>query len=168
MTKSASSLTASAATLETLNQAAGSFGTAIVDAFAKGTAQGQSFDQVLQSVGSKLLDLAAKSAVPDLGSMLSGGSQNLLGGVTPFADGGVVAAPSYFPTSSGQALAGEAGPEAIMPLTRGPDGKLGLAGQGNATVQVTINAQDADSFKRSEAQVSAALARAVQRGRRAL
>ena len=54
MTKSASSLTASAATLETLNQAAGSFGTAIVDAFAKGTAQGQSFDQVLQSVGKNI------------------------------------------------------------------------------------------------------------------
>ena len=55
-----------------------------------------------------------------------------------------------------------------MPLTRGADGKLGLAGQGNSTVHVTINTQDAESFKRSEAQVAAALARAVQRGRRAM
>ena len=55
-----------------------------------------------------------------------------------------------------------------MPLSRGADGKLGLAGQGGSNVHVTINAQDAESFKRSEAQVAAALARAVQRGRRAM
>ena len=151
-----------------MNQAASSFGTAISEAFSKGVVQGKSFDDVLQSVGAKLLDLAAKAAVPNLGANLSSGTQNLFGGITPFADGGVIAAPSYFPTSGGTALAGEAGPEAIMPLMRGADGKLGLAGQGASTIHVTINAQDVESFKRSEAQVAAALARAVQRGRRAM
>ena len=155
-------------TLDGLNQAAGKFGTAITDAFSKGAMQGKSFDQVLQSVGLKLLNLAAQSAVTDVGSVFSASGQSLLGDVTPFANGGIVAAPSYFPTSGGTALAGEAGPEAIMPLARGPDGKLGLRGQGGSTVHVTINAQDADSFKRSEAQVAAALARAVQRGRRSM
>jgi len=168
MAKSTSSVTTAGASLTSLNQAATSFGTAISDAFTKGVVQGKSFDDVLQSVGAKLLDLAAKAAVPNLGTTLSGATQGLLGGITPFADGGIVATPSYFPTSSGTALAGEAGPEAIMPLTRGSDGKLGLAGQGNSTVHVTINAQDAESFKRSEAQVAATLARAVQRGRRAM
>ena len=168
MTKAPSNTGTTGASLSALNQAASSFGTAISDAFAKGVVQGKSFDEVLQSVGAKLLDLAAKSAVPNLGTTLSGGAQGLFAGITPFADGGVVAAPSYFPTASGTALAGEAGPEAIMPLTRGADGKLGLAGQGNSTVHVTINTQDAESFKRSEAQVAAALARAVQRGRRAM
>jgi len=155
-------------TLDGLSQAAGKFGTAITDAFAKGAVQGKSFDQVLQSVGLKLLNLAAKSAVADLGSVFSASGQSMFGDVTPFANGGIVAAPSYFPTSGGTALAGEAGPEAIMPLARGPDGKLGLRGQGGSTVHVTIQAQDAESFKRSEAQVAAALARAVQRGRRAM
>jgi phage-related minor tail protein len=168
MTRSTSTLGTASSSLDSLNQAAGSFGTAISDAFAKGAAQGKSFDQVVQSVGAKLLDLAAKSAVPDLGAMFSGASQNVFSSVMPFADGGVIAAPSYFPTGGGNALVGEAGPEAIMPLSRGADGKLGLAGQGGSTVHVTINAQDAESFKRSEAQVAAALARAVQRGRRAM
>ncbi len=63
---------------------------------------------------------------------------------------------------------GEAGAEAIMPLARGSDGKLGVRGGGGTTVNVSINATDAASFMRSEAQVSAALARAVARGKRAL
>jgi hypothetical protein len=55
-----------------------------------------------------------------------------------------------------------------MPLARGPDGRLGVQGGGGRPVSVTVNiaTQDADSFRRSEAQVSAALARAVARGRR--
>ena len=58
---------------------------------------------------------------------------------------------------------GEAGPEAIMPLRpRGPDGKLGVAAGGRAApVSVTVNiaTPDAHSFRRSEAQVAATLAR---------
>jgi phage-related minor tail protein len=88
-----------------------------------------------------------------------------------FADGGVVNAPTWFPHAQGLGLAGEAGPEAIMPLARGPDGKLGVRGGARAApVSVTVNVTtpDADSFRRSEAQVSAALARAVARGQRAM
>jgi phage-related minor tail protein len=63
---------------------------------------------------------------------------------------------------------GEAGAEAVMPLAAAPDGWLGIAAAGAAalSVQVTVNiaTQDAESFRRSEAQVTAALAR----GRRGL
>jgi phage-related minor tail protein len=59
-----------------------------------------------------------------------------------------------------------------MPLARGPDGRLGVraAGAGAGPVQVTVNiaTPDAESFRRSEAQVAAALARAVARGQRGL
>ena len=64
---------------------------------------------------------------------------------------------------------GEAGPEAIMPLRRGLDGRLGVAASNNAqNVNITINTPDADSFQRSRTQVAATLARAVDRGRRNL
>ena len=89
----------------------------------------------------------------------------------PFAGGGVVAAPTYFPLGRNIGLMGERGAEAILPLARGPDGKLGVrSGSGGGATHVTVNiaASDLESFKRSEAQVSAALARAVARGRRAL
>lgn len=92
--------------------------------------------------------------------------------VMPFAHGGVVASPTYFPLGRGLGLMGEQGAEAVMPLARGPDGRLGVRAGGASArpVAVTVNVTtpDADSFRRSEAQVAAALARAVARGRRGL
>lgn len=93
------------------------------------------------------------------------------GMVMPFAQGGVVGAPSYFPLGRGLGVMGERGAEAVMPLARGPDGKLGVRSGGggrSASITVNISTPDAESFRRSEAQVSAALARAVARGQRGM
>lgn len=93
------------------------------------------------------------------------------GMMMPFAQGGVIGAPTYFPLGRGLGLMGEQGAEAVMPLARGPDGRLGVrTGGGARPVAVTVNVStpDADSFRRSEAQVSAALARAVARGQRGM
>jgi hypothetical protein len=58
------------------------------------------------------------------------------GNVIPFARGGIFDSPTIFPMSKGMGLMGEAGPEAVMPLTRGKDGKLGVkAGGGGATIE---------------------------------
>ncbi|MDO6967020.1 phage tail length tape measure family protein [Rhizobium alvei] len=49
------------------------------------------------------------------------------GSVVAFANGGVVDRPTFFPMSRGRTgLMGEAGEEAIMPLARGADGRLGV------------------------------------------
>jgi phage-related minor tail protein len=65
-------------------------------------------------------------------------------------------------------LMGEAGPEAIMPLTRGPDGKLGvraqLSGAGPVTVVMNISTPDSASFQRSQSQIAAQMSRALSRG----
>jgi hypothetical protein len=93
------------------------------------------------------------------------------GMVMPFAQGGVVGAPAYFPLGRGLGVMGERGAEAVMPLARGPDGKLGVrAGGGGRPTSITVNIStpDAESFRRSETQVSAALARAVARGQRGM
>lgn len=68
------------------------------------------------------------------------------GNVIPFANGGafqgsgVYSSPSYFPMASGRTgMLGEAGPEAVMPLVRGPSGSLGVkahGGGGSPTPQV--------------------------------
>jgi lambda family phage tail tape measure protein len=52
-----------------------------------------------------------------------------------FANGGaftnsIVSRPTVFPFAKGVGLMGEAGPEAIMPLRRTADGRLGVAGMG--------------------------------------
>jgi len=46
--------------------------------------------------------------------------------IVPFAKGGIVGEPTIFPLEKGTGLMGEAGPEAIMPLKRGPGGRLGV------------------------------------------
>lgn len=48
------------------------------------------------------------------------------GNVIPFARGGIVSQPTIFPMANGMGLMGEAGPEAVMPLRRLPNGRLGV------------------------------------------
>lgn len=65
------------------------------------------------------------------------------GRVTPFASGGVVNSPTYFPMRGGTGLMGEAGPEAILPLQRLPGGDLGVRSvAGNVSVPVSVNIQN--------------------------
>lgn len=93
------------------------------------------------------------------------------GRVLPFAKGGVIASPMLFPLRGGTGLAGEAGAEAILPLRRGADGRLGVASEGGtAGMNITFNvtAADAASFRRSESQIAAMLARVGARGQRNL
>jgi hypothetical protein len=68
------------------------------------------------------------------GNVISGGN------VIPFASGGVVSRPTYFPMSRGKTgLAGEAGAEGILPLKRGPDGKLGVTANGMGGGGTVVN-----------------------------
>lgn len=59
------------------------------------------------------------------GGVFSGGSE-----ITAFASGGVINGATTFPMTNGLGLMGEAGPEAIIPLARGKDGKLGVQASG--------------------------------------
>ncbi|CAH1669550.1 MULTISPECIES: phage tail tape measure protein [unclassified Chelatococcus] len=179
--------------LKDLDSLSRQFGRSISDSFAKAATGSRQFDDVLRTVGSRLTEIGLKAALRPLGKALTSGLESLVttaggslfgglslnakgnafsqGRVQPFADGGVVATPTYFPMQRGVGLMGESGPEAILPLARGPDGRLGVAASGGGTatsIVVNIAASDAESFRRSEAQVSAALARAVARGQRAL
>jgi len=56
------------------------------------------------------------------------------GNVIPFASGGIFDRPTLFPMAKGFGLMGEAGTEAIMPLTRGSDGKLGVKASGGGAL----------------------------------
>ncbi len=60
------------------------------------------------------------------GTYARGGAFGSAGEITAFARGGVVSRPTLFPFARGIGLMGEAGPEAILPLRRGPGGRLGV------------------------------------------
>ena len=183
----ATSNTLSGLTAQTSALASGAttFAKAMTQAFASSVTSGKQFDDVLKSLTLKLSDLAVKAAFKPVEGALSGVLSGLLSGLSgsssvmqrnaqgaikPFAAGGVVGTPSYFPMmDGGVGLAGEAGPEAIMPLTRGADGRLGVAGQGGGnSITVQIATPDLDSFRRTESYVAGQIARAVARGQRSL
>jgi len=157
------------------------FGSSLSGALKAAIVQGKALDTVLRGLAERLASKALDHALSPLTSGLGGllgslfafadGGVVAQGRVRAFADGGVVAAPSYFPMAGGSlGLIGEAGPEAVLPLSRGPDGRLGVASSGAAVTHVTVNitTPDVAGFRRSEAQVTGMMARAVGRGRRGL
>ena len=161
--------------LERIGDLADGVARSISTAFRGALLDGKSFKSVLGDIARSFADIALKAAIKPFGDLLGGlvgnlfaGTNPALGNVTPFAKGGVIATPSYFPLGSGTGLMGEAGAEAIMPLSRGSDGRLGVAAGGGGAVNVTFNvtASDARSFAASEAEISAMLLRAVKRGAR--
>lgn len=181
----AGTLTTLTTTTKGLESSANGFARAMTQAFSSSITGGKQFDDVLKSLTLKLSDMAVKLAFKPLEKSLAsglagllsgiGGSSggayqaNAMGAVKPFAAGGVIGTPTYFPMmDGGVGLAGEAGPEAIMPLKRGPDGRLGVAGGGGNTITIQIATPDAESFRRSESYITGQIARAVARGQRSL
>lgn len=82
-------------------------------------------------------------------------------GIQPFAMGGIVNRPTLFPFAKGIGLMGEAGPEAIMPLRRGADGKLGVASSGGGSTTINISVDAKGSSVQGDNGQSGALARAI-------
>mgnify|MGYP001106907605 FL=1 len=187
MTETADMLDALTLRTRDLEVSANSFARAMTRAFSSSVTGGKQFDDVLKSLTLRISDLAVRMAFKPLERGLANGLESLFSGlfgsgapsltaatgaIKPFAAGGVIGTPTYFPMiGGGVGLAGEAGPEAIMPLARGPDGRLGVRGGDGgaaAVVNVTIATPDAESFRRSESFVAGQIARAVARGRRSL
>jgi phage-related minor tail protein len=161
------------------------FGASIGGALSSAIVYGRNFNDVLSRLGLRLSSLAINAALKPLEQGLSGLFQGLFSvpgaaaslaargasTVVPFARGGVISAPGFFPLGSNIGLAGERGAEAIMPLTRGADGRLGVAAQrqpSSPVITVNVSTPDAASFRRSEAYLSGMIARAVSRGGRSL
>ncbi|WP_210527519.1 phage tail tape measure protein [Rubellimicrobium arenae] len=148
---------------------------------------GDRLSQALGHVGKAMVDTVYRSAMKPvsdrLGGMLAQGLNGVVsnlmpfasgapfsqGRVMPFARGGVISQATPFPMRGATGLMGEAGPEAIMPLTRGADGRLGVRAEGGSRgPQVTINISTPDvaGFRRSQGQIAAEMARLLGRGAR--
>ncbi|MGJ8526898.1 phage tail tape measure protein [Maritalea sp.] len=142
------------------------------DAISKGS----SLRSILNNIAKSFADIALKAALKPVGGMFSDLVQGIFTGANPvlpkvqaFAKGGVINRPTFFPNSGGIGLAGEAGAEAILPLSRDSSGQLGVAANSVAPVHIsmTVNATDAQSFQHAEAEIGASLLGAVRRGQRA-
>ncbi len=148
---------------------------------------GMKLSDALRGVGKAISDtiysIAMRPVTDAVGGALAQGIAGVMGAfmpfarggafsqgrVMPFANGGVVSSPVTFPMRGGRGLMGEAGPEAIMPLARGADGRLGVqaAGGGRAVnVVMNITTPDVQGFQRSQSQIAAQVGRALARGQR--
>lgn len=139
-----------------------------------------SFRDFASSVIEDLLRIAVRSWILGpianaMGLSLGGGGGGLLanangnafdrGRVVPFATGGIVDRPTFFPMSGGTTgLMGEAGPEAIMPLTR-IGGRLGVQSQGGGgQVAVRVHVDQDGNWRAAVEQISGNVSAQVVKG----
>lgn len=169
------------AQLNSLDGLGRKFGSTMVRSFAGAITSGRKFSDVLRSMALSLSHQALSAAIRPLGSAIGGLFENILGSangnafsqgrIKPFAKGGIVDSPTLFPMRGATGLMGEAGPEAVLPLSRGSDGKLGVKSDGaNPTVNITMNISTPDvvGFQKSQTQIAASMLRAMNRGNRNL
>ena len=155
-------------------QAVQQFGDAFADFVATGKA---SFAELPQSILQDLSRIFARAAlfnalslIPGVGNFLSlpgfaDGGVIAKNKIVPFAYGGIVNKPTLFPMANGAGLMGEAGPEAIMPLRRGRDGKLGVeasGGVGNVVVNVDASGSRVHGDQPNAKALGSAIGSAVQ------
>ncbi len=86
---------------------------------------------VLAPIAQGITGLMSPDSVNAKGNIFSGGD------VVPFAKGGIVSGPTFFPMNRGRTgLMGEAGPEVIAPLKRTSSGEMGIQ---STPSKVTVN-----------------------------
>ena len=143
---------------------------AMEDFFMNPTKEG--FDQLLQSFLQTIAQMAAEAAAAQLTQALfggsSGGSSSGLGSLISGIVGGFSAHANGGPIIGGQPImVGERGPELIVPAGAGnviPNERLG--GGGGQNIVMNISTPNADSFRRSEQQITTEYARRLQGARR--
>jgi phage-related minor tail protein len=118
------------------------FAVSMLRQLAQMTVQMLVFDKLVKTVAQTVAGWNLSGGMGDMlataqGAAFSGGH------VLPLARGGVVTRPTVVAMAGGMGLMGEAGPEAVMPLKRGADGKLGVSGGSTVNVTVVNNAAGA-------------------------
>jgi phage-related minor tail protein len=130
-------------------------GLTFTSAFEDAVLNGGKLSDVLKGLEQDILRIIMRKAVTepmgnaigsifsgiDFGSIFASANGNAFTGAPALSaySGSVVSRPTVFPFANGIGLMGEAGAEAILPLRRGADGKLGVAGGGGAMVQINVN-----------------------------
>lgn len=128
-----------------------------------------------EAVGSGLASFFSSDS-GDAGAASGGGSWGSAKGnvfgrrglMRQFAGGGIFGQPTLFGYGAGNlGIMGEAGPEAVMPLKRGADGKLGVQSRGGAqstVINVNVSGvQDSKGMRQSAKQVAKSVDRSISR-----
>lgn len=166
-----------AATAEAAKKAAESqkqWNNQLTYAFKDAIMNSKNLGDALSNLANRVQDMLVNKALDSLlGGMFASmkfakGAAFQAGGVTAFASGGVVNSATMFPMSGGKmGMLGEAGAEAIMPLTRTSNGDLGVKAVGGGSIviapNITINVSGGTKEQNDDAgrKVSAAVKQAI-------
>jgi hypothetical protein len=158
-----------------LKDAAGDLGFSFQSAFEDAIIEGKKFSEVLDGLAKDIERIILRKAITEplgnmLGNWVSGfgstptkavsvttaskhGNVFANGSVIPFATGGIIGGPMMFPMAGGKTgLAGEAGKEAILPLTRTPSGDLGVRTTGASRTIVNVYAPEGSKVSQDSQQ----------------
>jgi hypothetical protein len=158
-----------------LKDAAGDLGFSFQSAFEDAIIEGKKFSEVLDGLAKDIERIILRKAITEpLGNMLGNwvggfgktptkavsvttaskhGNVFGNGSVIPFATGGIIGGPMMFPMAGGKTgLAGEAGKEAILPLTRTPSGDLGVRTTGASRTIVNVYAPEGSKVSQDSQQ----------------
>ncbi len=138
----------------------------ISDVILKARSLGDVLSNVLKMAANLFIQFGVKtlfSTIPGFDKIIGSANGNVFyqNKVVPFARGGIVNQPTIFPMANGAGLMGEAGPEAIMPLRRGPSGRLGVEAAGGAGGNVVVNVDASGSAVQGDSNQAAQLGRAI-------
>ena len=165
--------------LEGLTPLAAEFGAQLTNALKSAVVSGRSLEEVLRQIGLSLAGSALNRALQPLQTLATTFFTGLFGGIggqaagaaapLPFAAPAMAAAPSFLDAGSlgggrGMSVAGVPGRDVRAPQA------LTMSADPSSRVSIVFNVTTADaaSFRKSEAQVTGMLARAVSRGARSL
>ncbi len=173
---------------QNIQDLAGTMESSMSDAFMSMVEGTKSFKDAMKDMAraviKQLFDILVVQRIVGSFNQASGGGSGIVGaimsvfqadggawnkGVQMYANGGVVGAPTAFQHSGGLGVMGEAGPEAIMPLKRGKNGKLGVQAEGGSQQPVVIHqsfnfsANGDESVKRIIAQEAPRIANLTQK-----
>lgn len=157
----------------------------LTSGFESAVLAGEDLRGVLQDILGDLQAIVLRQTVTEpaadfFSGLVQGGLSSILGGIggatgggrahlmtTAMADGGIVDRPTIFPMANGVGLMGEAGPEAILPLTR-IGGQLGVRATGGATIHqtnnITVSGGTASEIAQLKAEITRASAEAAKAG----
>ena len=138
----------------------------ISDVILKARSLGDVLSNVLKMAANLFIQFGVKtmfSAIPGFDKIIESANGNVFyqNKVVPFARGGIVNQPTIFPLANGAGVMGEQGPEAIMPLRRGPSGRLGVEAAGGAGGNVVVNVDASGSAVQGDSNQAAQLGRAI-------
>jgi len=150
--------------LESSDRIGRQFGRTLTNAFIGLAVEGKGFGAVLNSLVTSLSRIALRAAFKPLETAFGSALQSLISGPSLFS-GASVAAPQGFPVAAGVPISGGlASSSAVAGSVTSPSSVLAAV----PNVVLNVTTPDAESFRRSETQIAALLARAVGQGQRNL